>query len=388
MADVLIFEDDPSVGDMVADLVREKGLTAEHYLSATGAVQIVQESRPRLVILDIMMPGIDGLSACRAIRSNLATKHVKIVILSSKSSRIDKEAASRLGADRYFTKPFVIGEFTSAVAQLLGFAQEPAPPAPTPPAPPVVATLLERGAVLQNGLLWIFFDMGAGTGRWLGAQRHLPEEAWILLSRYDAAAVEDLASGGELLSSGARVKLGGPDSAEASLQHVAPRLCRDVSGRRGMPLLYPQREGESHLAPGVVLTSRHTLHPGSTLAYRVDLQGRRVVYCPAHDIDPSPRAWRSHEADKFRAFFSKAHLLIHGFRRSLSDPRVDDGGGTGAWEPVVDMAAESEVCTLVLLPLPGAVGLEGLPVRVAQRVESKGVHLRCGVARGIQRVIL
>lgn len=388
MPDILIFEDDPSIGDMVVDLVKGRGLTAEHFLSAAGAVQIVREAKPRLVIMDIMMPGIDGLSACHAIRSDSATRHVKLVILSSKSSRVDKEAAARYGADGYFTKPFAVGEFLRSLVGLLGLPAKDSPSAsPAPPAPPLVLTLLERGAVLQAGGLWVLFDMGAGVARWLESQRCAPQEAWILLSRYDDSSVAELEAAAVLLAAGCRVKLGGPDSPDSPLQRLAPRMCRR-SGGAALPLLYPQREGESQLAPGVSLSCRYARHPGSTMAYRVETRARRVVYCPANELDPDARAWRSHEADKFRKFFSKAHILIHGFRRSLNDPRLDDGLGAGAWEPAVDMAAESGVRDLILLPQPGADVPEGLSERLRERSALKGGKPRLSLARGLQRLVL
>ena len=130
---------------------------------------------------------------------------------------------------------------------------------------------------------------------------------------------------------------------------ASPRLTIHSPSAGGRtPLLFPQREGEFQLETGVIAATRYSQHPGLTLAYRVDVQDRRVVYCPAHEIKPDASGWKGHEMSKFRALFYNADVLLHGYRRSLSDPRPDDDLGRGAWEPVVDLAAECGVRQLVL----------------------------------------
>src|SRR5580704_6442675 len=122
MANVLIFDDDAEVGSLVADVVRGCGLTVEHHLTAGGIIDVVREAKPLIVILDVMMPGLDGLSACHAIRANPATRRVRIVMLTSKASAVDKDTAKRYGADLYLTKPFSVAALTMAVSSLFGEA--------------------------------------------------------------------------------------------------------------------------------------------------------------------------------------------------------------------------------------------------------------------------
>lgn len=378
MADVVIFEDDPFIGNLTGDILRGKGLSVVHYLSGAGVVQMVQQNRPRLVVLDIMMPGMDGLSACRAIRADPSTRHVKIVILTAKDSRQDQEAARRYGADLFLNKPFEPLQFDRAIGAVLGI---PSAPTDAPaPAPPVSVTLLPAGGVLEASGLWVLFDAGRGLQDWLGPRRAPPKECWLLLSRYHKDATLEIGAASALLAAGCRIKAGGPDDPEGSLQRLAPRLCAATPSGRLTPLLYPQREGEFAMAEGVQARAQYAYHPGFTMAYRVDLHGKRVVYCPTHEIKPDSASWQSHEMSKFRSLFAKADLLLHGWRRSLTDPELDDGLGKGAWEPVVDLAAESKVGHLVLFPAPGAFQARDLADRVAKRIASKGLSLRCTVA--------
>jgi hypothetical protein len=81
-----------------------------------------------------------------------------------------------------------------------------------------------------------------------------------------------------LFAGGGRVNVAGPDEAEAWLQKLAAPMCSTLaSGARATPLLYPQREGEFALTPGVRAVTRLTQHPGTCLAYRVEVQGRGLA---------------------------------------------------------------------------------------------------------------
>ncbi len=391
MADVLVFDDDPMIGDLVSHLLRGKGLTVSHFLSGAGALQLVQENKPKLVVLDLMMPGVDGLTACRTLKSNPGTRGVRVAILTAKEFKEDREAALRYGADVFLTKPFDSLIFESSISRLLfGAAPPPVPAASAPPAPPLIATILPGAVVVQSLGLWVLFDAGVGLSGWLAPQLNLPPVAWLLLSRFQTRAVAEIAGARPILASGARLNLAGPDDAESSLNRYAAYVCASLpTGARAMPLLFPQREGEFSLAPGVRAVTRYTQHPGACLAYRLELQGRSIVYCPAHELSPDLVLRNKHELDKFRSFFSGADLLLHGYRRSLDEKPFQDGLGNGAWEPVVDLAAEAGVRHLTLLPQVGAP-TEGLQERIALRLGAKGNAngMRFDVSRVNERVIL
>jgi CheY-like chemotaxis protein len=386
MADVLVFDDDPAVGDLIAEVLRGKGLTVAHFLSGAGAVQLVQENKPRLVVLDIMMPGMDGLTACRTLKSNPSTRGVKIAMFTAKDFNEDRDAALKYGADLYFNKPLDHPAFVRQVRRVLGLPEEARAEAP---APPVAVTLLPGAAVLETKDLWAFFDAGRGLGGWLARQTALPKTAWFLLSRYDGAAVAELGAGARLLASGSRVNAAGPDETEGLLQQCAPPLCADrADGTRATPLLYPQREGQFSLSTAVRAETRLTQHPGTCLAYRVVVQGRAVVYCPAHEVHPDLARWNPHEHEKFRDLFEDADLVIHGYRRSLVGEGEAKDAWRGAWEPVIDLAAEAGVKHLALVPLADSAPVDGLSFRAEERAQIKGSTMRVDVIHSDARLVL
>jgi CheY-like chemotaxis protein len=347
MSHVVIFDDDAQVGSLVCDVARGCGLTVEHHLSASGVIDIVRDSKPLIVVLDVMMPGLDGLSACHAIRANPATKRVKIVMLTSKTSAVDKDAAKRYGADLYVTKPFSVGGLASAFRSMLGAAAPPAPAAQAP-AGGLNLTAMPGGIVLDTDGRWFILDSGAGVGGWI-ERKPAPREAWMFLTRYSTDATSELQRAGVLLERGTSLRVLGPDSPETHLNHAARWLTRGTGAPRAMPLLQPLREGEISLFPGTFATAFYTLYPGLTMGYRFDLQGRRIVYCPAHIPNPDPSTADDYDARKFRRIFAGADILLHGFARSLSTP-----GDGAAWEVVQDHAAYAGVKQLLMFPLPGA----------------------------------
>ena len=338
MADVLVFDDDPALGDWAGEVLRRLGLSVEHYLSAAGAVQIVRESRPRLVVLDIMMQGTDGLTVCRAIKNDPATRHVRVMVVSSKSFRHEQERALRYGADVFLPKPLVPEEFAGCAARLLGLDPAAAPEAGRPD-PAVV--FFDSGLVVESSGAWLFCDPGEGAAAWAAGQPAVPRDCWMFLSRYPEDAGSLRRTGAALANRGCRLRIAGPETPEGDLQLLAPSLAGACAGGAA-PLLFPLKEGEFQLSAGAAVGIRYARYPGATLAYRFALQGRCLAYCPWHLWDPGASSRRDHEWGKFLEFFKGADLLAHGA-----------GPGCGPWEAVEALARSAGVRSLVPLPAPG-----------------------------------
>lgn len=105
MADphILVVDDEQAIADLIEIHLLAEGYKVSKASSGTEALRLVEAQEPDLVILDIMMPGMDGLEVCRAIRRD---RNVPILMLSAKSEDIDKILGLKTGADDYLTKPF------------------------------------------------------------------------------------------------------------------------------------------------------------------------------------------------------------------------------------------------------------------------------------------
>lgn len=117
MSRIVVVEDDPTLRNTLASTLEAHGYTVEAFQEATSLVEHVRESPPELVILDVMLPGLDGLTACRALRN--ADLDVPVLILSARSGDLDKIVGLESGADDYVTKPFSTGELLARVRAML-----------------------------------------------------------------------------------------------------------------------------------------------------------------------------------------------------------------------------------------------------------------------------
>lgn len=127
MSTIVIVEDDPEIRRLVGELMRKEGFGVEEAENATAMDAVLARIRPDLVILDLMLPGEDGLSICRRIRTQDA---LPILMLTAKSDEIDRVVGLEMGADDYLVKPFGPRELLARVRALLrrGRAQPSTPP--------------------------------------------------------------------------------------------------------------------------------------------------------------------------------------------------------------------------------------------------------------------
>jgi len=119
MARILVVDDDYSVADAIERTLRAKGYQTRVVHNGRAALEATREYRPDLVILDIVMPGMDGIQVCRALRSEPETVHVPIIFLTARAMIEDKIEGFEAGADDYLTKPFAIQELGLRVKALL-----------------------------------------------------------------------------------------------------------------------------------------------------------------------------------------------------------------------------------------------------------------------------
>jgi PleD family two-component response regulator len=103
---LLIVEDDSDISSMLQIYFESQGYESIAVSRGEEALEICRQKLPNLVILDILLPDIDGYEVCRQLRGNLRTSHIPIIFLTQKDERSDQIAGLELGADDYITKPF------------------------------------------------------------------------------------------------------------------------------------------------------------------------------------------------------------------------------------------------------------------------------------------
>jgi DNA-binding response OmpR family regulator len=116
MAHVLVVDDDETVREVVVDYLRAAGHRVSEAADGAGALDAVHRDRADLVVLDVMMPGIDGLEVCRRLRR---ASDVPVVLLTALGSEQDRVVGLEIGADDYVTKPFSPRELVLRVESIL-----------------------------------------------------------------------------------------------------------------------------------------------------------------------------------------------------------------------------------------------------------------------------
>lgn len=116
---VLIADDEPNILLSLEFLMKKNGFDVFIARNGTEAMSILSEQIPDLVLLDIMMPDIDGYELCEHIRLQEQFKMTKIIFISAKSRKIDIEKGLDLGADLYITKPFSTRDLIKKIQDLM-----------------------------------------------------------------------------------------------------------------------------------------------------------------------------------------------------------------------------------------------------------------------------
>jgi DNA-binding response OmpR family regulator len=163
MSHVLVVEDDRDIAELIVHYLERAGHGSAIVGSGHDALARARARPPDVVVLDLMLPGLDGLEVCRALRGDRATADVPIIMLTARADESDRVAGLELGADDYVTKPFSPKELVARVNAQLRRRQRGSEPSP----------LLTYGPVL--------IDVTRHTVTDDGRELHLTAKEFLLL---------------------------------------------------------------------------------------------------------------------------------------------------------------------------------------------------------------
>jgi two-component system phosphate regulon response regulator PhoB len=142
MKPVLVIEDEMDILDLVEYHLVQAGFTVLKAPDGESGLELAKARKPALIILDIMLPKMDGKEVCRALKSNPLTEWIPVLMLTAKAEEVDRIVGFELGADDYVTKPFSPRELVLRVKAILRKGDSDGPP--------------QKG--IQRGDLWIDID--------------------------------------------------------------------------------------------------------------------------------------------------------------------------------------------------------------------------------------
>ena len=116
---ILAVDDEAHILELLSFNLEASGYRVVTASTGEDALVVCAQERPAMVLLDIMLPGIDGMEVCRRMKSNPTTADIPIIMLTAKGDEVDKILGLELGADDYITKPFSVRELIARVKALL-----------------------------------------------------------------------------------------------------------------------------------------------------------------------------------------------------------------------------------------------------------------------------
>lgn len=125
---VLIVDDERDVVELLRYHLEKEGIRCIQAADGPTALRLIRAHQPDLLILDLMLPGIDGLEVCRQLRRDAATARLPVIMLTAKAEEVDRVVGLEVGADDYVVKPFSPRELVARVKAILRRAQEPTGP--------------------------------------------------------------------------------------------------------------------------------------------------------------------------------------------------------------------------------------------------------------------
>lgn len=122
--DVLIAEDEPSILESLDFILKRAGWSIASVTDGEAALTALKRLRPRVLVLDVMLPKRSGFEVLKQIRADETTRDLPVLILTAKGQAQDRRTAEELGADSFVTKPYANADVVDAVRRLLGQARD------------------------------------------------------------------------------------------------------------------------------------------------------------------------------------------------------------------------------------------------------------------------
>ncbi len=403
--EIIIVDDDQLVGGLSFDLLTEVGFDAQLIRDSNLAIETIRRERPRLVLLDILMPGVDGLTLLHTLKNDPDLKDIAAIMVSGKSFSAEIDRAKEYGANGFIQKPYDVKSFSKQVIALIGEpvgGQKAAGEAVDahPDKQAVEVRLKVWGAmtkdstpVIELRALGQIFVLGAGKGAVdLGRailEEGSAEKCWLLISNFHPEHISGLGLFPPLRKSGFELHLLGPKEPHIDLSGVLTAEIKksyktDRTAVTARFQLHQVREEHYELQPGLRISPFYANHPGTTLGYVLDFAGRRIVYSPNAEIYGEQASALQDYDEKTGRIVSGCDLLIHDARYTDEDYAAHKNEGHSSVTSTVEFAAENDVRRLILFhqdPSYGESKLAAIEARAKELLDEKGSVIPCVVAR-------
>lgn len=359
---IYVVDDDPTMVTLISQLLSQAGHRVLSTTSSSDALDKIVAVRPDAVLLDIMMPGIDGLELCRRLRAQPSLSETKLVMVSSKSYDLDRRRARALGANGYITKPIQPGSFVRQIQELLSDQIELrywGVRGTLPVAGPRSARFGGNTSCVtmrfQNEELFIF-DAGSGIKE---LSNHLMSQGSrhagrIFISHPHWDHINALPFFAPLYIQGNQFQILGSGNGDRRIQDLLAAQMDDIyfpitMREFGASLSFRDLREETLEFDGIVVKTMLLQHPGYCLGFRVGYGGHSVCYITDNELFPPSLP----QHDPF--YLQRLTEFVRGTDVLITDTNYTDeaypakvGWGHSAVGQVVELAHAAEVGELHL----------------------------------------
>jgi DNA-binding response OmpR family regulator len=150
VARILVVEDSVDIADLIAHYLQRSGHAVDRLTTGNEVLPRARATSPDLIVLDLMLPGMDGMLVCQALRTDVSTAAIPVIMLTARGEESDRVRGLELGADDYVTKPFSPKELVARVGAMLRRLERPVKPPTVLKYGPVEMEIDRHRVVFQN----------------------------------------------------------------------------------------------------------------------------------------------------------------------------------------------------------------------------------------------
>lgn len=321
----VIIEDDAAVAGVQKALLEKEGHDVSHSLDPTTAIELIERAKPDVVIIDIMMPGMDGLEVVRRLRSMQELAGLKIIVVSSKSYAADRDRALAMGANGMINKPVNPATFVTEVLSLASDHMDITYWGVRGTLPVPGRKSLRYGGntscitlELPRGQFFIF-DAGSGIRN---LSSHVMStmggklRAKIMISHPHWDHINALPFFVPLYIPGNEFEIMGPVQGALTMREMisaqmdgtyAPMTLRELGAR----VFFRNLAEEEFAVDGIKINTLLLSHPGNCLGYRITMKDRSFCYITDNELYPKEvPGFQQSYVDKLVSFVKDSDVLL------------------------------------------------------------------------------
>jgi len=358
-----LVDDDPIVLDVMAKLLKDAGHAVTTSRKSAGIIGDIVRKKPDCVITDLMMPEVDGLQLCAAVRGHKALKQTKIVMVSAKAYDFDQRRSYDFGAHGFIRKPVNSETFVDKIHRIFDDHIDMRFWGVRGTLPVSGPKSLKYGGNTSCVTLefprqqFFVFDCGSGIknlGDWLKAQHRKRMSFKIFISHPHWDHINAFPFFGPLYKQGNEVEVLGANQGDISMRKIVSAQMEGVYfpitlSEFASRVYFHDLEEETLEVDGITVKTKLLSHPGKALGYRVDYNGRAICYITDNEMFvETSDFYDPHYEKRLAEFVAGADALITDTTYTDEEYQTKEGWGHSCVSKVVNLADMAGVKTLYL----------------------------------------